>query len=298
MLRYSAHALILSILALIFLGLVMLLSTGEFGSYSAVDPLREVKRQTVWLFIGLIGLLFAARVDYEVWQKTTWLLYGGTMVLLLLCFVPTIGESRNGASRWISGTHYGASFLRMQPSELGKLAAIIGMAAWYHKYQGLAETFKQGFFFPLLVAGGLVVPIVLEVDIGTSALILVVCGIMMFLAGVQFRWLIGSAVAGLAGLAGLVYMIPNRLERFLAFLNPEEHKLDAFYQQWQGLIALGSGGVHGLGIGKSVRKEFPNLIISIDTVRGQVAKQALEIGADIINDVSGGFDKSEMLDIV
>jgi cell division protein FtsW len=153
-----------------------------------------------------------------------------------------------GAARWIQVGS--ASF---QPSELAKIAAVTTLAWWFAKDEKNAPSFLKGFVFPLLFFASIALPIAMEVDMGTTALLGATTFILMFVAGTRWRYLFPMILIGVCGLAFAVSKMPERASRVMAFLHPEKYPDDA-YQQMQGLIALGSGGVEGLGLGNGRQK--------------------------------------------
>jgi cell division protein FtsW len=247
--RRTAYILILSVMSLLAVGVVMLLSTGAFARDSHGDMYYFLKRQTMWLFIGSAALVTTALVDYRWWARLWPWLYGSAVVLLIFCFIPPIGMKINGAWRWIN-----LGFASFQPSELGKVAVLVFLAWWYHRYEAESKEFLRGFVYPLAVAGAIMGLIVLEVDLGATALIGVTTLSVMFVAGTGLRWLVPLLFAGFAGLAFAIFTIKERLARFMAFLDPEKFKLDEGLQQWQAMLAFGAGGVSGLGLGEGRQK--------------------------------------------
>ncbi len=247
--KHGILVLLLSVAALVVLGLVMLFSTSAFAQDSHGDVYFFVKRQSVWLGVGIVISFAAACVDYHFWEKWWWVLFVGSLILLLLCFVPGVGLRLNGSSRWI---HLGPGVL--QPSEPAKIAAIIFLAWWFEKFQGPSKGFLMGLVAPMGILALLLVPILLEVDIGNTALIGATAVAMMFVAGAALRWLFFMGLAGLGGVVVLAMNITERQGRLLAFLNPEKYRLGEGLQQWQALIAFGSGGIEGLGLGEGRQK--------------------------------------------
>jgi cell division protein FtsW len=247
--RRTGYILILSMMSLLAIGIVMLFSTGAFAQDSRGDMFYFVKRQIMWLVIGGSALVGAAMVDYRVWARWWPWIYGLAVVLLLLCFVPPIGMKINGAWRWIN-----LGFASFQPSELGKVAVIFFLAWWYQRYEAESGQFWRGFVIPLAVVGVIMALIVIEVDLGATALIGVTALAMMFVAGTGLRWLLPLLGAGLAGLVVAISHIEERMGRLVAFLDPEKYKLGEGLQQWQALLAFGVGGVDGLGLGNGRQK--------------------------------------------
>jgi cell division protein FtsW len=246
--RNAIYVLLLTVAGLTALGIVMLFSTGAFAPESQGDIYYFVKRQGMWLGVAVLGAITAACINYDIWRRTWWLFFIVAFILLLLCFVPGIGMKINGSSRWIN-----LRVATFQPSELAKIAALFFLAWWFTRFEKKTETFLFGLFLPLAILGILVVPILLEVDLGASALIMGTGIAVMFLAGASLRWLGLFAVIGLVGILYGATHIDERLGRLLAFMYPDKYP-DEFYQQMQGLIAIGSGGIDGLGLGAGRQK--------------------------------------------
>ncbi len=247
--RKSAYILFLAVLGLLVIGIVMLFSTSAYARDSHGDVYFFIKRQAIWIGIGLVGCVFAALVNYQFWQKTWWLWFAVALAALALCYIPHIGMRINGSRRWVG---YGP--ITFQPSELAKIATIMFLAAWFARGEKPNGTVLSGFIIPLAiisVPAGLVLG---EVDLGTTALIGTTAFVVMFIAGTNPLWLGGLAVAGLGGLLVVATQISERMGRLSAFLHPQNYKDDAGLQQMQALIAWGSGGMEGLGLGNGRQK--------------------------------------------
>lgn len=245
--RTSVYLLVVAVIGLIALGLVMMSSTSAYAPESHGDAMFLLKRQAMWLGVGVFLCAAVAAFDHHLLQKSWWVWYALSVVFLVLCFVPHIGHSHYGARRWIS---LGVTF---QPSEFAKLAAVVALAWWLARSEEQASEFWRGFVAPLLGAGILMALIAPEVDLGTTALIGSTTYALMFIAGARLRFLVPVVCAGFAALGLAIAKMPERTGRFLAFLYPEKYPADA-YQALQGLIALGSGGVEGLGLGNGRQK--------------------------------------------
>jgi cell division protein FtsW len=188
-------------------------------------------------------------MDYHFWQKTWWIWFGAALLALGLCFVPHIGMRLNGSRRWI-----GHGILTFQPSELARLTAIFFVAWWFSRHEKLSGNWLYGFILPLAILAPMLALILGEVDLGTTVLIGTTTVILMFVAGTNLFLLGGSALAGISGILVIAWEIPERMTRLLAFLNPEDFVHGAGWQQYQSLIALGSGGIEGLGLGSGREK--------------------------------------------
>ena len=219
----SAHVLTLAVVGLVSLGMVMLLSTSTFVTDRA-DVFYDIRRQVAWLGIGIGACVLMASIDYHWWGKTAWWWFGGACFLLVLCFVPAVGERINGSARWISGKSIGLSGLRMQPSEFAKLAVLFVLARWLTVHRADSRTFLRGFFLPLMIAAVPIGLIAAEMDIGSAALIAGVAVLVVYIAGARSFYVGAAGMLTLGGVAVAIWQIPNRMERFIAFLDLEKYK--------------------------------------------------------------------------
>ena len=247
--RKSVYGLLLAVAILIVIGCVMLFSTSAFANERGKPPDYFIKHQATWLCIGLFLCAVVAKTDYLHWRRAAWPLYGLSAILLVLCFVPHIGMKLNGAHRWLN-----MGFASFQPSEMAKLAVVVVLARWFTQKECEPKKFIQGFFLPLCLAGGLMALIVVEVDMGSTALIGATAIGVMFIAGTRLFFIAPIFAGGLALMFYIAHQMPERLHRILAFRDLEQFKEGAGLQQYQGLIAFGSGGVNGLGLGMGRQK--------------------------------------------
>jgi len=247
--RKSAYILFLAVLALLVIGIVMLFSTSAYARDSHGDVYFFIKRQAIWIGIGLVACIFAALMNYQFWQKTWWLWFAVALAALALCYIPHIGMRINGSRRWVG---YGP--ITFQPSELAKIAAIFFLAAWFARREKPDGNVLSEFIIPLAIISVPAALVLGEVDLGTTALIGTTAFVVMFIAGTNPLWLGGLALAGLGGLLVVATQISERMGRLSAFLHPQNYKDDAGLQQMQALIAWGSGGMDGLGLGNGRQK--------------------------------------------
>jgi cell division protein FtsW len=238
---------VLSIVIMLVLGIVMLFSTGAFAGDAHGDPVYFVKRQAMWMTLGVVACVAAACTDYHLWQKHWKWVFAFAVVMLAACFLfPKI----NGAHRWIKVA--GFSF---QPSEIGKVAAVAFLAAWFaERPLQVTRNFLDGFVYPLAIVGIIMGLIAMEVDLGTTALIGATAMFTMFVAGTRLSFLTLLAGGGLSALAFIAISMPQRMARLTGFMDLEAHKSTSGYQQWEALIALASGGFWGLGLGNGRQK--------------------------------------------
>jgi len=247
--RKSAYILFLAVLALLVIGIVMLFSTSAFARDAHGDVGFFIKRQGFWIGIGLVACTGAALVDYHLWQRTWWIWFAIALAALALCFAPHFGLRINGSRRWI-----GLGQFAFQPSEIAKIAAVFFLAWWFSHFEKNAGHSLYGFIIPLGIVSSLLALILFEVDLGTTALLAAAALVVMFVAGTSPILIIGTALAGVGGIFVVATQISQRMARLAAFLDPQRFKEDAGLQQMQALIALGSGGIEGLGLGNGRQK--------------------------------------------
>ena len=247
--RKSAYILFLAVLGMLVIGIVMLFSTSAFARDSHGNVYFFIRRQAIWLGVGLALCTIAALIDYHFWQRTWWLWFGLAFIALALCFVPHLGMRINGSRRWVGLGQFG-----FQPSEIAKIAAVFFLGAWFSRYEKATKSLLYGFVLPLVVTSLLLALIVSEVDLGTTVLLGATALVMMFVAGVNPIWLGLVSLTGLGGILFLATQLSERIGRLAAFLDPQRFKQDAGLQQMQALIAWGSGGMEGLGLGNGRQK--------------------------------------------
>ena len=247
--RKSAYILSLAVLGALVIGIVMLFSTSAFARDSHGDVYAFVRRQAVWLVVGCIVCALAALIDYHFWVRTWWIWFGLALVTLILCFIPPIGIRLNGSRRWLLLAGF-----RFQPSEMAKISAVFFLAFWYSRHEKTSGKLLDGFVIPLAVVSVLLALIVCEVDLGTTALIGGTTFVIMFIAGTNAAVLGALSALGVSAIIFVATMMPERMDRLTAFMNPEKYKEDAGLQQMQALIAWGSGGIEGLGLGNGRQK--------------------------------------------
>ncbi len=242
--KSAISILIFCVGALLSLGMVMLYSSSmvQVGAHYLV-------MQLVWCGAGLVGCVVIASLDYQILRKYVWWIYGFAAILLVLVLIPGIGLKINGARRW-----FDLGVARLQPSEFGKMALIF-MLAWYgERFQRQMPNFKSGLVIPGCFAALLVGLIFIEPDRGTAILLSAVTCVMLLVAGVRMRYFVPPVVMAIIGLIVSIAYDPMRMKRVFSWLYLEENKEGVGYQAYQAMIALGSGGWNGLGLGNGRQK--------------------------------------------
>jgi cell division protein FtsW len=241
-LRGSVTLLVFCVSALLALGLVMLYSAGMSGKGS-----EFLVRQLAWGALGLMACVIMASLDYAVLRQAAWPIYLAAVLLLVAVLV--LGEPINGARRWLG---YGG--FRVQPSEFAKLGLILVLAWYCERNLRQMHTLWRGILLPAVLIGVVLGLVFVEPDRGTTILLAGVSAVLLIVAGVRWTHLAPPVVLGMGALTFLLVQDPMRLRRIMAWLHPEEHREGAGFQAYQGMIALGSGGLKGLGLGNGRQK--------------------------------------------
>jgi cell division protein FtsW len=244
--KLAVTTLAFCVAALLALGLVML-----YSSSSPQVGAHYLNMQLVWCGLGLVGCLAAALLDYRRWKGFWWLLIALAVVLLALVLVPIphVTDARNGARRW-----FGFHQINFQPSEFAKLALILFLAWFGEHYQRQMGTFRRGILLPGLFIAVVVGLIFVEPDVGNAILLSAVSGILLLIAGIRLRYFVPPVVLALLAVSLFIYHNPMRSQRIYSWLHVEETRKGKGLQAWEAMIALGSGGVTGKGLGDGRQK--------------------------------------------
>ena len=252
--RFSGESVDYTFLTLILLllgvGLAMLYSASS--AQSMYDTRYEIstkylQKQAICAAIGLVAMYFFSRIPAQVWYRLAWPLYGISIVLLLSVLV--IGQEVNGAKRWVS-----IAGIQFQPSEVAKFNIILVFARLTREYGPDAKKFRYGVFGFGVTLLGILVPLALEKHLSAIMLMGMVAVVMMFVAGTSPKWLLAGAGAAAAFVFIYITFMGYAGDRVTAWLDPNSDPGDTGYQILQSLYAIGSGGLFGLGFGKSRQK--------------------------------------------
>lgn len=235
---------------LIVVGLAMISSASVVMSENIAGKSNYYfYNQAIAAGIGLVALYIFSKIDYRFWAKISPFLMIASLFLLIAVFIPGLNIEHNGAARWVN-----LGFANLQPSEPTKLALILFLAAWFEKKGKDIKDFRKGvlpFLAIVLVFVGLVL---MEPDMGTTSVLVAISGVMFVVAGANWSHIGALIATGMAGVWALILMAPYRMARLTTFLDPAADSSGSGYQIRQALIAIGSGGVLGLGFGKSRQK--------------------------------------------
>ncbi len=242
--------LLISVLLLLFAGL-FIFSSAALGIFARneVNFSVVVGKQLVIAVVGIGVLIGVSRIPYKFWKKYALVFFAGSLVATAAVFIPGIGFSHGGATRWIN-----LGFTTIQPSEFLKIVTVLYFAGWVTVVKDKIKTWKYG-LLPLGIILGLA-GIVLLLQPDTDTFLVLACGLIaIFLIG-GGRWthLFLIFLVGLVAAAGLVATRPYLLSRLTVFIDPSADSQGAGYQIQQSLIAVGNGGITGRGFGQSIQK--------------------------------------------
>ena len=249
--RNSAHILVACVAGLVGLGLIMLASVGAFSPDNRGQTLFFLQRQGLWLAVGAGICVGLSRCDSKMLLRYAGWIFGIASLLVAFSLIPGLGKSVKGSARWIPLGPFA-----VQPGEILKLATVILAAGWV-KWQGpKMRSPWHGLVLPFLILLFPVFLLVKQPDLGSAAFVLVATAVVLFVGGAPILPLVVLGCLGFAGVGLIAVSMPERLDRLVAFMNPEAHRQGGGYQVTQALIALGSGGIRGVGLGQSIQKMF------------------------------------------
>ncbi|HOB22101.1 MAG TPA: FtsW/RodA/SpoVE family cell cycle protein, partial [Bacillota bacterium] len=233
--------------ALLSIGVIMVFSSSSIKALEELgDPYYYLKRQLFFAMLGIVAMIVVMNIDYKTYAR--WTVPFLVVSLVLLIMVPFIGAEISGSRRWLN-----LGLFNLQPSELGKLAMILFVANWVVKVKGRIQNFFV-LLVPLLVMGVFFALIMMEPDLGTAATLAATTLIMLFASGAKIGHFFLLAIPAVPAFIALVLAEPYRLRRLMAFRDPWSDPLGAGFHIIQSLLALGSGGLFGLGLGRSRQK--------------------------------------------
>src|SRR5688572_20175897 len=260
------------VLVLLAGGLIMVYSASIASGVAPTSGLNPFVKQLIAAVIGLAAMGIAMHIDYRQLRKPIFL-YAIVGVIVLLLIAVLFSPPLNNSRRWLF-----LGGLSMQPSELAKIAVVLFMA--YQIDKKVDKVNSPAVLVPCVSMTALaVVLVLLEPDLGTAGLLVLIAGMMLFLAGLSWRFVLVATGVALPALWFLILAVPYRRERFFSFLDPEQDPLGSGFQVLQSMIAVGSGGPWGLGLGGSVQKLHFLPLAESDFIYSILAEELGLIGA-------------------
>ncbi|MBZ4644975.1 MAG: ftsW2 [Clostridia bacterium] len=238
----------ITVMILLSFGLIMVFSASSASAfYDYNDSYYVIKRQLMWAVLGLFAMFFMAGFDYKRLSKLSVPIFVVSIILLIAVLI--VGKEINGAKRWL-----GFGGLTIQPSEVAKLAVIIFFSSSLAKKKDKIKKFFTGLMPYLMILGVVAALVILEPHLSGTVVIALVSVILLFAAGARIFHFVILSLPAIAGLVIAVIVEPYRMRRIVSFLNPWEYKMNEGWQIIQSLYAIGSGGLFGLGLGRSRQK--------------------------------------------
>jgi cell division protein FtsW len=270
--------LLLVLLVLPAAGAVMVYSASAIqASRQLGDEFFFLKRQAVALALGLAFLLVALKMGYRRLAAWAYPLLVFSLLMLGLVLVPGIGRVAGGARRWIN-----LGVINFQPAELAKVALVLYLAHSLSRKRDKVRLFSIGFLPHLLVTGLMVVLCLLERDMGTGVIMLLVLFTMLFAAGARLSYLVGAVLLAIPVGWRLIAGTPYRMERWLAYLDPWGHRDGAGFQLVESLLGIGNGGWLGQGLGQGKGKLFYLPAAHTDFIAAVVAEETGLLGIAVL----------------
>ncbi len=267
------------VLILVFIGLIAISSAGIAVSQNKFgDPYYYFKHQLFYgILPGLVAMFITSKINYKLWRKLSVFIFGLAIVLLVTVLLSSHGLELKGAKRWIN-----LGPISFQPIEMVKLAVIIYLASWLTGKRKVIKDFSESLvpFSVLLGVVGLL--IIFQPDVGSFGAVAFIALAMFFLAGASLKHIFGLIAMGIAGLGILIKLEPYRMNRLLAFLHPETDVQGIGWQVKQAAIAVGQGGIFGVGLGHSHQKFSYLPEVVGDSIFAIIAEEIGMIGAGII----------------
>ena len=250
--HHPDYVIALTVAILLAIGLVMIYSISPILSQTltgSADKNYYFINQIKYLAFGVIVWIVASNINYQIWKKYAPALLGASIVSLIALLVPGLSHSSNGATRWIA-----LGPVQFQPAELLKIALILYLAAWFERRGDELRSFWDGLVpFMIMVGSACFVIVVFQRDMGTMAVLAFASIGMFFAAGLRWSHLALLLGTGLAASWLAIVAFPHRISRLATFLDPSKDASGAGYHISQALIAIGSGGILGVGLGHSIQ---------------------------------------------
>ncbi len=244
--------LMVAVLILVIIGIIMVFSSSQYYSFYNFnqDSYRFLKKNLIWALIGMFAMIFTMNFNYNRYRKLAFPAYILSIVLLILVLTP-LGINLNGAQRWI-----GVGEITIMPSEIAKICAIIFVAYSLSRRSKYIQDFFKGIFPYLLIIVLYVGLIILQPNLSTAVTIALIIMSMLFVTGMRWLHVILLGISGVGAVGVMILMAPYRMLRLTAFIDPFKYPKDIGYQAIQSLFALGSGGLFGVGLGRSVQNKL------------------------------------------
>jgi cell division protein FtsW len=272
------RVLLLTTFALMGIGLIMLYSSSSIMAQQRFDDsMYFVKKQILFALFGLAVLIFSKNLPYGLYRRFVYVILALSVVSLIIVLLPQVGHRVGGARRWL---RFGP--ISIQPAEFAKLALVIYISYSLSKKKGRVQELSVGYVPHLIVSGVLIGLVVMQPDLGTAITFAVLAFLLLFVAGVRLRYLLATGLGLIPLLALAIAQKGYRWERLMAFLNPWRDPSDTSFQLLHSLLALGSGGPLGVGLGSGQQKLFYLPEPHTDFILAVIGEETGMVGVSIV----------------
>lgn len=239
-----------AVILLLSLGTIMVFSSSYYFSVKTVgNSFHLLIPQLQYMALSIVVLIVAMNFDYKRWGKLSPLILMISIGLLILVLIPGVGQKQNGAQRWL-----GVGTKTIQPSEMAKIALIMFLSFSLSKRKEVLQSFTKGLLPYLLLIGFVAGLVVIEPHLSGTLIIVITSCIILFCAGAKISHFVAMALPAVAAVVVAILAAPYRFDRVKAWLNPFDYAMDEGWQTVQSLLAIGSGGLFGRGLGQSMQK--------------------------------------------
>ncbi len=276
------------VILIAFMGTVMVFSAGmPYALARYEDAFYFIKRQAIWILLGFTAMIISANIRVDIYKKFAPHLYLLTLFLLLLVLI--VGFVGNGAKRWIS-----IGPLTIQPSEIMKFTMVLLLARYFSDHEETATDYKSqknifvyGTLFPFLIMLVPIILVMLQKHLSCIVILGVIGLLLIFISGVNPKYISIFCLVGVIAVLCLALFTDYTKERIVVWQNPEAYKLTGGWQTLQGLMAIGSGGIFGVGLGNSVLKHSYVSEPANDMIFSILCEETGLIGAIVVMTVFG-----------
>lgn len=239
------------VLALLCFGTVMVFSASySFAESRFHNSTFFVKRQTIYALAGVAALIFFSFFDYRLLRNWALPIFGVSYILMFCVFLPVIGKSEKGATRWVD-----LKIITFQPSDIMKFSIVLIMALYFSYVINKTKKFKYGIFFPACILLAVCFSTIIQKHISGTVIIFLIGAVMILVSGASAKWLTGICTAGASAVCAIIFFTNYATARVNAWLHPETVLQDGGWQPYQSMLAIGSGGIFGVGLGNSYQKQ-------------------------------------------
>ena len=243
--------LIIVVLLICYGSILVFSSSYAFAKQNFGNSLFFVKKQSLWAAIGVVAMFICSKIDYRVLRKFAIPIFAASYLLLWCVFVPGLSYSAKGATRWVNLGPF--SF---QPSDIMKFAIVLIFALYISCYAEKTHKFKYGILIPASLLVVVCVSVIVQKHVSATVIIFLIGAVMILISGASAKWLASICAIGASAVCIVIFFTDYASARVEAWLHPETVLMDGGWQPYQSLLAIGSGGFFGVGLGNSFQKQL------------------------------------------